>query len=74
VAQWSIGICTPVPMVPVDEGKILKDKVAEVARKLEAGIRREAYSFYSNPFCLPRWPRSTLVSSRPNGTGRGSNW
>jgi len=37
VAQLSIGICTPIPMVPVDEGKILKDKVAEAALYLEAG-------------------------------------
>jgi SAM-dependent methyltransferase len=37
MAQWSIGICTPVPMVPVDEGKILKNKVAEAAQFLEGG-------------------------------------
>ena len=37
MAQFSIGICTPIPKIPVDEGKILKDKVAEAARALEAG-------------------------------------
>ena len=37
MSSWSIGICTPVPMVPVDEGKILKEKVADAARLLDAG-------------------------------------
>jgi len=35
MAQWSIGICTPIPMVPVDQGTVLKDKVAEAAQRLE---------------------------------------
>ncbi len=35
--QWSIGICTPIPMVPVDEGTIVKEKVREAALFLEAG-------------------------------------
>lgn len=37
MAQWSIGICTPIPMVPVDQGTIVKAKVAEAAQRLEAG-------------------------------------
>jgi len=37
MAQWSIGICTPVPMVPIDGSTILKNKVAEAACFLEAG-------------------------------------
>ena len=37
MAQWSIGICTPIPMVPVDQGIILKDKVRDAALRLEVG-------------------------------------
>lgn len=37
MAQFSIGICTPIPMLPVDEGKILKNKVADAALRLEGG-------------------------------------
>jgi SAM-dependent methyltransferase len=37
VAQWSIGICTPIPMVPVDQGTIVKEKVAQAANLLELG-------------------------------------
>ena len=28
MGQWSIGICTPIPMVPVDSGTVVKEKLA----------------------------------------------
>ena len=34
--QWSIGICTPVPMVPVDAGAVVQEKIAAARTALDA--------------------------------------
>ncbi len=79
MAQWSIGICTPIPMVPVDEGKILKDKVAEGARLLEAGDNdaalqalRESLTHGANTdkhlgLITPEWQRARTALAIPPG-------
>ena len=33
--QWSIGVCTPIPMVPVDSGAIVKEKLAQAKAYLD---------------------------------------
>lgn len=35
MGQWSIGVCTPIPMVPVDSGGIVMEKVAKARALLE---------------------------------------
>jgi len=38
VGDWSIGICTPIPMVPVDSGTIVKEKLALAKSYLDGEV------------------------------------
>lgn len=79
MAQWSIGICTPVPMVPVDQGTIIKTKVAEAAQRLEANDKdgclqslRESLQVSDDKsqhlgLITPEWQRARTSLAMPPG-------
>ena len=80
MGQWSIGICTPVPMVPVDQGTIVKEKVKEAALRLESGDQtgclqslQESLTFSATTpeqhlgLITPEWQRARTNLAFPPG-------
>ena len=40
MAVASIGICTPIPMVPIEQAKLEREKIMEAAKKVEFAYRQ----------------------------------
>lgn len=79
MGNWSVGICTPIPMVPVDQGTIVKEKVKDAALRLDAGDQegclqalRESLVTTGNEekhlgLITPEWQRARTNLAMPPG-------